>query len=122
STLLKILTGVHQPDDGEIRVNGEAVRFRRPQDAVAHGIGVVHQEQSLLTNLSVAENIAMNAVSSKDQAIRFGFYRWKKLNEEATEVLQRVGSRIDPKTIVSDLSFINRQMVEVARALRVDEV
>jgi ribose transport system ATP-binding protein len=122
STLLKVLTGVHQPDGGVIRVNGETVRFRRPQDAVANGIGVVHQEQSLLTNLSVAENIAMNAVSSKDQAIRFGVYRWKRLNEEAAEVLERVGSRIDPRTIVSDLSFINRQMVEVARALRVDEV
>ena len=122
STLLKILTGVQPPDSGVIKVNGEPVRFRRPQDAVAQGIGVVHQEQSLLTNLSVAENIAMNAVSSKDQAIRFGFYRWRKLNEEAAQVLERVGSQIDPRTVVGDLSFINRQMVEVARALRVDEV
>ena len=65
SSLLKILTGILQPDSGTIEVNGEVQKFRRPQDAAAAGIGVVHQEQSLLTNLSVAENIAMNATGSK---------------------------------------------------------
>ena len=59
STLLKILTGIYQPDAGTIETNGQVVKFRRPADSVAAGIGVVHQEQSLLTNLSVAENIAM---------------------------------------------------------------
>lgn len=122
STLLKILTGLHQPDSGVIEANGTPVRFRRPQDAVAAGIGVVHQEQSLLTNLSVAENIAMNALSSKDQATRFGLYRWGQLNREATEILKRVGADIDPRTIVGDLSFVDRQMVEIARALKVDEM
>jgi len=75
SSLLKILTGIYQPDRGTIEVNGTAHKFRRPQDAAAAGIGVVHQEQSLLTNLSVAENIAMNATGSRDQATRFGLYR-----------------------------------------------
>ena len=122
SSLLKILTGIHQPDSGTIEVNGEVQKFRRPQDAAAAGIGVVHQEQSLLTNLSVAENIAMNATGSKDQATRFGWYRWGQLNEEAIEVLDKVGAKIDPRTIVGDLSFVDRQMVEIARALRVDEI
>jgi ribose transport system ATP-binding protein len=121
STLLKILTGLYQPDSGVIEAAGRPVKFRKPQDAVAAGIGVVHQEQSLLSNLSVAENIAMNALSSKDAATRYGFYRWKRLNAEAAAVLARVGSRIDPRTKVSDLSFVDRQMVEIARALRVDE-
>lgn len=122
SSLLKILTGIYQPDSGTMEVLGRPVRFRRPQDAVAAGIGVVHQEQSLLTNLSVAENIAMNAVSNKDAATKFGWYRWKRLNEEAEAVLARVGSTVDPRTIVGDLPFVDRQMVEIARALRVDEV
>lgn len=122
SSLLKILTGIYQPDSGTIEVNGTVQKFRRPQDAAAAGIGVVHQEQSLLTNLSVAENIAMNATGSKDQATRFGWYRWGQLNEEATEVLDKVGAKIDPRTIVGDLSFVDRQMVEIARALRVDEI
>ena len=122
STLLKILTGLHEPDSGVMEVAGKQVRFRRPQDAAAAGFGVVHQEQSLLTNLSVAENIAMNALSSKDNATTGGWYRWGQLNREAEAILARVGAKIDPRAIVGDISFVDRQMVEIARALRVDEM
>jgi ribose transport system ATP-binding protein len=122
SSLLKILTGIHQPDRGTIEVNGKEVSIRRPQDAAAAGIGVVHQEQSLFTNLSVAENIAMNGSGTKDQGIRYGFYRWRTLNREAAETLARVHAKVDPRAIVGDLSFVERQMVEIARALRVDEM
>ena len=121
STLLKILTGIYQPDSGTIEAHGKVVRFKRPQDSVAVGIGVVHQEQSLLTNLSVAENIAMTGASAKDAGTRFGIYRWKTLNKEAETVLARVGSTVDPRAIVGDLPFVDRQMVEIARALRVDD-
>jgi len=121
STLLKILTGIYQPDSGTIEAHDTVVRFRRPQDSVAVGIGVVHQEQSLLTNLSVAENIAMSGTSAKDAGTKFGFYRWKKLYSEAESVLARVGSTVDPRAIVGDLPFVDRQMVEIARALRVDD-
>ena len=122
SSLLKIISGIYQPDTGTIEVNGARVNFRSPMDATRAGIGVVHQEQSLLTNLSVAENLAMNSVATKDPAIRFGFYRWGRLNSEAEEILARIGSNIDPRAKVADLSFVERQMVEIARAMRVDEI
>ena len=122
SSLLKILTGIYQPDEGTIEVNGKEVVLRRPQDAAAAGIGVVHQEQALFTNLSVAENIALNGSGSQDQGIRYGIYRWRTLNREAAATLARVHAKVDPKAIVGDLSFVERQMVEIARALRVDEM
>ena len=119
STLLKIITGIHQPDAGTIEVNGAAVRFRGPRDAIAAGVGVVHQEQSLFTNLSVAENVEMNTKPGKGGVGRAGFYRWGRLNRDAAETLAKIGSKLDPRTKVGDLSFVDRQMVEIARAIRV---
>jgi ribose transport system ATP-binding protein len=121
STLLKILTGIYQPDAGTIEANGKIVKFRRPQDSVAAGIGVVHQEQSLLTNLTVAENIAMGGAAGKSAGTKFGLYRWGQLYRDAESVLERVGGTIDPRAIVGDLPFVDRQMVEIARALRAGE-
>lgn len=116
STLLKMLTGVHLPDQGKMALNGRPVAFRGPLDATANGVGIVHQEQSLFTNLSVAENIVMAAVAGS-RAIRGGLYRWPVLRAEAAEVLARIGSTIDPDTLVGDLGFAERQMVEIARTI-----
>ena len=120
STLLKILTGNYQPGGGKIEVHGKTVKFRGPRDSAAAGIGVVHQEQSLFTNLTVAENIAMSSGSHGDDGTKFGIYRWGKLNKSAAETLKKIGSKLDPKTVVGNLSFVDRQMVEIARAIRVD--
>ena len=120
STLLKILTGIYQPDSGTIAVNGSPVKFRNPRDSSAAGIGVVHQEQSLFTNLTVAENIAMNGSASQGFGTTLGFYRWGRLNRAAAKTLEIIGSRLNPKTKVGDLSFVDRQMVEIARAISVD--
>ena len=119
STLIKILTGIYQPDSGTIHVNGNAVRFRNPRDSAGAGIGVVHQEQSLFTNLTVAENIAMNNSSRSGTSTRFGFVRWSSLYKSAEETLATIGSKLNPKARVGDLSFVDRQMVEIARAIRV---
>ena len=119
STLLKILTGVHQPDKGSIAVNGKTVTLRNPQHANAVGIGIVHQEQSLFTNLSVAENIVMGLSKQGARSTRFGIYRWGQVNRDAAAILARIGSRIDPRTMMSDLSFAHRQMVEIGRTIEI---
>ena len=59
STLIKIITGVHRPDAGELRLNGAPVRFEGPREAIAAGIGVVHQERNLIPRFSVGENILL---------------------------------------------------------------
>lgn len=120
STLLKILTGIYQPDAGSIEVNGKKVKFRNPRESVASGIGVVHQEQSLFTNLTVAENIAMNSGSGSSASSKFGIYRWGNIFKAAAKTLETIGSKLDPKAVVGDLSFVDRQMVEIARAISVN--
>ncbi|HCI6803544.1 TPA: sugar ABC transporter ATP-binding protein [Klebsiella quasipneumoniae subsp. similipneumoniae] len=123
STLLKILSGSYQPDAGEIYVAGQKTILSDPSFAATKGISVVHQEQSLITNLSVAENILMsvraNLAGKGGDSVRGGIYNWKKINDDAARALKRIGSNINPRDRVSDLSFAERQMVEIAKALQV---
>ncbi|WP_179691857.1 sugar ABC transporter ATP-binding protein [Salinibacterium xinjiangense] len=119
STLLKILSGNYRHDEGTIAVNGREVQFRGPADALRAGIGVVHQEQSLFTNLTIAENIEVNTPIGRGGVNRLGLYNWRRLYADAAQALDLIGSHLNPKTRVSDLSFVDRQMVEIARAIRV---
>ncbi|MXQ09826.1 ATP-binding cassette domain-containing protein [Alphaproteobacteria bacterium GH1-50] len=119
STLLKILAGIERPDEGTMEINGKVANFRSPNDAFKAGVGVVHQEQSLFTNLSVAENIEQQN-QSRMGLERFGFQNWKRINADAAAVLKKIGVNLDPKARVGDLSFVDRQMVEIARAVCVE--
>lgn len=119
STLLKILAGIERPDEGTMEINGKVANFRSPNDAFKAGVGVVHQEQSLFTNLSVAENIEQQNQSRSGLA-RFGYQDWKRINSDAAAVLEKIGVKLDPKARVGDLSFVDRQMVEIARAVCVE--
>lgn len=119
STLLKILAGIEQPDEGQMEINGKLVKFRGPKDALRAGVGVVHQEQSLFTNLTVAENIDQNS-TARGGLSRFGFQDWSELNRNAEAALKKIGVDLNPKTRIGDLSFIDRQMVEIARAVCID--
>ena len=118
STLLKILSGIYQPDSGEIRRNGKKTVFRGVGDSAKAGIGMVHQEQSLVTSVTVAENVLLG---SETNAVRGGFYNWRALNAQAQKQLDKIQSPISPKDKVEDLSFAQRQMVELAKALGVEE-
>jgi ribose transport system ATP-binding protein len=118
STLLKALVGLVRPDEGEIYVRGERVRLRSVVEAAGHGIGMVFQEQSLVPNLTAAENIVLG---SEGRGVRRGIYRWETMRKLAQEQLDKIGSRIDPLARTDTLSFADRQMVEIAKVLRIEQ-
>ncbi len=113
STLIKIITGVHAPGSGTLRMDGELRHFAHPTDAIAAGIGVVHQERSLIPRFSVGENVLLDRIA-------LGTARpidYPDLHREAARWLAQVGLDIDPRAPVSRLTVATQQMVEIARAL-----
>src|SRR5664280_787861 len=88
---LNILSGLYAQDSGTLKVNGMQVTFKGPRDAAQAGIGMVHQEQSLINAVSVAENILLGIEA---QSLTAGWYRWSSLNTRAQEQLDKIGSKI----------------------------
>ena len=117
SSLLKILAGIVSPTSGTMEINGSVCNFKGPKDAFKVGVGVVHQEQSLFTNLTVGENIDQHR---SEGGGLFGVQRWSKVNADAAAALAKIGVTLDPRTRVRDLSFVERQMVEIARAVCIE--
>ena len=118
STLMKVIYGAYQPDGGEIAIDGTAVRFQTPRQAMERGIGMVFQEQSLIANLSVMENIFLGY---EQQFARVGTIDWKAMAAAARVQLAKVQLQIDPATVTSRLSFAQRQLVELAKVLTLEE-
>ncbi|SFB74099.1 sugar ABC transporter ATP-binding protein [Tropicimonas isoalkanivorans] len=116
STLMKVLGGIHQPNEGQIFVEEQATVINTPLEAKAKGIVFIHQELSLAEELSVAENIYLGELPRKS----FGRVDWNKLFAETNEILGKLNVSFDAKARVGDLSIANQQMVEIARALTVD--
>ncbi len=116
STLIRILSGVNQPDSGEILCRGEAVRLANPLDAWAKDIGTVFQEFSLVPTLSVAENIFLGRYQQRGP-----FLNWRGMREQTRHVLSLLGiTTIAPERIVSTLSVAEQQLVEIAKAIQLD--
>jgi ribose transport system ATP-binding protein len=113
STLMKVLAGKHKPDVGQILLNGESKVFDTPKQAKASGIVLIHQEQSLVPELSVAENIFLGSLPRKS----LNRVDWDTLHRESQEILNRLNCTFSAMDIVSDLSIAKKQMVEIARAL-----
>jgi len=116
STLVGILSGVVQPDAGQVRLDGQPVRFAEPLDARRSGIHLVHQELALLAESTVVENVFLGS----ELAGRWGFLDWSEMRRRTAAVLSSLGARIDPERRVASLSVAERQMVEIARALIAD--
>lgn len=116
STLMKILAGVHQPDSGEIRKNGEKLIIPRPKDALDLGISTVFQELSLLSNLSIAENMFLG----REPVTFLGTIDYAAMEQQTSKALQELGLTLNPSTLVSQLSIAERQFVEIAHGIKAD--
>ena len=120
STMIKIISGVYQPDDGEIILDGGRVEFNNPREAHLAGIATIYQELGLYPELSVAENIFMGHAPSKK---RFGFSTidWEAMEAGAEALLAELNIRnLDVGAKVGALNVGNRQRVEIAKALSLD--
>lgn len=112
STLGKILSGLMPPDEGAIFLNGLAVRFASPRDALQAGVAMVHQELALCENMSVAENLCLGALPSRRAFVSRG-----ALHDRARELLAAIGATTDTARQVADLTVAEQQRVQIAAAV-----
>lgn len=115
STLGKIITGVHTPDSGQVRVNGSPVAFKSPRDALALGITLVAQELSLVPQLSAAENIFLGIEQVRGPVIDHA-----ATQARFEELVEEYGIEVPPDQVVSRLSVADQQKVEILRSLARD--
>lgn len=115
SSLIKILTGVTSPDEGEILLDGKPMRFSTPRESLAAGIAVVHQERNLIPRYSVAENIFLDRLPT-----RYGVVQRRQMQDEARRWLDVLELDVDPATPVRYLSVAQMQLVEIGRALSLE--
>ncbi len=117
STLIKVMSGVHQPDEGSlININGKETKIRGVMDAIRQGISVIYQDFSLFGNLTVAENIVINQMIEQGKPL----LNWKEINTKAAQALATVGAEINPAEILENLSIAKQQMVAIAGAVAQD--
>ncbi|MPW16593.1 ATP-binding cassette domain-containing protein [Paraburkholderia sp. CNPSo 3157] len=113
STLVKILAGVHQPDTGELRIDGIERRFATPAEARDAGLAVIYQEPTLFFDLSIAENIFMG----RQPVDRFGRIQHDAMRREVDSLLASLGVDLRADRLVRGLSIADQQVIEIAKAL-----
>src|ERR1700712_1899631 len=111
STLLKIIFGAYTADSGEIWLNGHPATLRNPADALAQGVSMVHQEVSLVPQLSAVQNIVLGREKSSA-----GFINWGAARTEALAALRRLDSTADPPAPAGGPSAAQQQIIRLARA------
>ncbi len=114
STLMKILGGIYERDAGTIIVKGETQEKMTPDIASSRGIAIIHQEMNLIPHLSVMENIFLGREYTYGKS---GFVNWRKMRQETKRWLDQLAIKLDPDTLVGDLSVGQQQMIEIAKAL-----
>ena len=113
STLMKCLSGVYQPDGGDILIDGARALLPTPRAAQDLGIGIIHQELALMRDLNVAQNIWIG----REPRLSFGRIDEARLNADAQAIFQSMNVAMDPRMPVSGLTIARQQMVEIAKAL-----
>jgi ABC-type sugar transport system ATPase subunit len=113
STLIKVIGGVVTHYTGDLEVAGKTVRWHSPHDAAGRGVSVIHQELSLVPSMTVADNLFLGDLPTKN-----GFVRTREMRERSRSALEKVGLTVSPDTLVGDLPIATQQLVEVAKALR----
>lgn len=116
STLVKILAGVHAPDDGVLMLGDDTVEFRNPGDAKHAGVSVIYQEPTLFPDLTVAENIFIG----RQPRGRAGLINRTMMRDAARALFDRLGVPIDPDRIAEGLSIADQQIIEIAKAISTD--
>lgn len=116
STLMKILSGVYQPTEGEIIIGGKSFKKLTPRDSAECGISVIYQELSVISELSIAENLFIGKLPMKKYG-PFSVVDYAEMHRRAAELMRRVGLRRKPETLVEDISISEKQQVEIAKAL-----
>jgi rhamnose transport system ATP-binding protein len=114
STLIKVVTGVHRPDSGDILFDGVKVDLRTPLDSQRMGIAAIYQHVTCYPDLSVTENIFIGHEAFNPVTRRID---WKSLHDKASELLRSLDADFDPRTPMGTLSVARQQMVEIAKAL-----
>jgi general nucleoside transport system ATP-binding protein len=112
STLMKTLYGMHRPEEGTISVDGETIVLHSPADAIARGIGMVHQHFQLADNFTVLENVVLG-----DEPTRAGWLDFKAARERILAISDQYGLEVDPDALVEDLGVGERQRVEILKVL-----
>ena len=112
STLMKILSGIHRPDEGEILIKGQRVAINSPRDSLKLGISMIHQELTPIDEMTIAENIFLGR-----EPTRMGVVWYGEMYRKTRELLREMGISLDPKTKMKDLKVSDIQLVEIAKAV-----
>ena len=109
STFIKVITGVHQAEEGEMLLDGQVVQFKGTRDAQKAGIAAIYQHVTAYPHLSVAENIFVGHLKR-----RFGLVQWKEMYEEADRLLGELNADFNSHELMGNLSVAQQLMVEIA--------
>ena len=113
STLIKVITGVHEPEEGDILINGRKVAFKNTNDSAANSIAAIYQHSTVYPYLSVTENIFIG----HESLTRAGSIKWNEMHGRAKELLMSLGCDINPRTRMVNLSVAEQQIVEISKAV-----